>query len=210
MTEVNNVQVLEQAIMEIAQQEAQSILDEARSKADAIHKQAKVRAEAESTAILHAAEQQVPHLIEQAGAKAQVEAQMIKLQRREQVIERAFAAARHKLAMLPQRPDYADIVRHLLDEAITVLDNDTCIVHADAQTQTLLTDAFLTAIARERHVTLRRGDLLTEGAPLSGIGIVLSTPDGKRRYDNTLEARLTRIQDSLRTEVYRILAGEMQ
>lgn len=210
MTEVNNVQVLEQAIMEIAQQEAQSILEEARSKTDAIHKQAKVRAEAESTAILHAAEQQVPHLIEQAGAKAQVEAQMIKLQRREQVIERAFAAARHKLTMLPQRPDYADIVRHLLDEAITVLDNDTCIVHADAQTQTLLTDAFLAAIARERHVTLRRGDLLTEGAPLSSIGIVLSTPDGKRRYDNTFEARLARIQDSLRTEVYRILAGEMQ
>lgn len=203
MTETNNVQALQQAIIAIAQQEAQSILDEARSKADAIHKQAEVRAEAASVAILRAAERQVPRFIEQAAAKAQVEAQMLKLQRREEVIERAFATARQRLTTLPQRAGYAAIVRRLLNEAIAVLDSDTCIVHADAQTQALLTDALLAEIERERHVKLHLDDPLIEG-----VGIVLSTPDGRRRYDNTFAARLARAEDDLRTEVYHILAGD--
>ena len=205
MTETDNVQVLQQAIIAIAQKEAQSLLDEARSKADAIRKKGEARAEAESTAILHAAEQQVPHLIEQAAAKAQVEAQMLKLQRREEVIARTFTATRQRLSTLPQRAGYAAIVRRLLDEAIAVLDSDTCIVHTDAQTQALLTDALLAEIERERHVTLRLGEPLADD---SSAGIVLTTPDGRRRYDNTFAARLARAADDLRAEVYHILAGE--
>lgn len=205
MTKTNNVPALEQAIMRIARQEAQTILDEAHDKAAAIRAQAQAHAEAASAAIRHAAEARVPQIVEQAAAKAQMEAQMLKLQRREEAIERAFTGARQRLATLPQRAGYAAIARHLLDEAITLLDSDTCIIHADAQTQTLLTGEFLAASEREHHVTLRLGEPLADE---SGPGIVLTTPDGRRRYDNTFTARLTRIQDSLRAEIYHVLAGD--
>ena len=47
------------------------------------------------------------------------------------------------------------------------------------------------------------------GEPLKqGMGVVVQTPDGHRRYDNTLETRMTRLQDAMRNPVYRLLMGE--
>ena len=37
---------------------------------------------------------------------------------------------------------------------------------------------------------------------------MLETPDGHRRYDNTLETRLARMKDDLRTPIYHILMGD--
>ena len=44
------------------------------------------------------------------------------------------------------------------------------------------------------------------GEPLErGTGVVIVTDDEHRRYDSTLETRLSRMQASLRTPVYHIL-----
>jgi V/A-type H+-transporting ATPase subunit E len=203
MTEQDKVQVLERAIMEIAQQEAEAILDEARGKADSLQKQAQDKAAAESEQILEEARQTVNELLDQARAKAQLEAQMLKLQRREQVLMRTFDQARQQLATIPQRPDYADIVRHLISEAATFMGDEAFVIQADAATNRVLDAAFLEDLAQQLHVGLERGTQLEEGT-----GIVLMTPDGHRRYDNTLETRLTRVQDSVRTAVFHILAGD--
>jgi V/A-type H+-transporting ATPase subunit E len=203
MTEQDKVQVLERAIMEIAQQEAEAILDEARGKADSLQKQAQDKAAAESEQILEEARQTVNELLDQARAKAQLEAQMLKLQRREQVLMRTFDQARQQLATIPQRPDYAAIVRHLISEAATFMGDEAFVIQADAATNRVLDAAFLEDLAQQLHVGLERGTQLEEGT-----GIVLMTPDGHRRYDNTLETRLTRVQDSVRTAVFHILAGD--
>ncbi|HOT93017.1 MAG TPA: V-type ATP synthase subunit E family protein [Anaerolineae bacterium] len=197
------VQVLEQAILGIAAQEAQTILDEAKAKADSIRRQAQNDAQSESERIRQDAQQTAERNIAQAIAKAQLEAQMLRLQRREQVLARVFDKARAQLVTIPQRADYVDLVRRLIGEAATYLGGNNFIVHADATTAQLLDDGFLADLAQKLNVRLERG------APLeAGIGIILSTPDGHRRYDNTLETRLTRIQDDVRTTVYKILTGE--
>jgi vacuolar-type H+-ATPase subunit E/Vma4 len=36
----------------------------------------------------------------------------------------------------------------------------------------------------------------------------VETVDGRRQYDNTLEVRLGRMRNSLRSSVYRLLMGE--
>ena len=199
----DKVQVLERAIMEIAEQEIQKILEEARAKADSLQKQAEIKAEAESARILEEAQQTVKKLFDQATAKAQLEAQMLKLQRREQVLQHAFDKARQQLATIPQRPDYVDIVQRLISEAATYLDSEAFVVQADAATNHVLDGAFLEDLAQQLNVHLERGPKLEEGT-----GIVLTTPDGHRRYDNTLETRLTRLQDNIRTAVFHILAGD--
>ena len=199
----DKVQVLERAIMEIAEQEIQTILEEARAKADSLQKQAEIKAEAESARILEEAQQTVKKLFDQATAKAQLEAQMLKLQRREQVLQHTFDKARQQLATIPQRPDYVDIVRRLISEAATYLGSEAFVVQADAATNHVLDGAFLEDLAQQLNVHLERGPQLDEGT-----GIVLTTPDGHRRYDNTLETRLTRLQDNIRTAVFHILAGD--
>lgn len=197
------IQVLESTIMEIAQQEAQAILDEARAKADSLRTQAEAKARVESERILAEARQTVEKLIDQATAKAQLEAQMLKLQRREQALVRTFAKARLKLATIPERPDYADIVRRLISEAATYMGDAAFVIRADAAANRVLDQALLEDLAQQHNVQLERGPQLEEGA-----GIVLTTPDGHRRYNNTLETRLARIQDNVRTAVYHILAGD--
>jgi V/A-type H+-transporting ATPase subunit E len=199
----DKVQVLERAIMEIAEQEVQGILDEARAKADSLQKQAEIKTEAESERILKEARKKAKELLDQAVAKAQLEAQMLKLQRREHVLMRAFNEAHQQLATIPQRPDYADIVQQLISEAATFMGDEAFVIRADAATNRVMDDAFLHDLAEHLDVHLERGPQLEEGT-----GIVLTTPDGHRRYDNTLETRLTRVQDNVRTAVFHILAGD--
>jgi vacuolar-type H+-ATPase subunit E/Vma4 len=47
------------------------------------------------------------------------------------------------------------------------------------------------------------GTLLEEGT-----GLVVSSSEGRLRYDNTLETRLSRLQNALRSAVYHVLTGE--
>lgn len=199
----DKVQALERAIMEIAEEEAQVILDEARAKADSIHRQAQDKAEIESEHIREEARQTAQNLLDQTRAKAQLAAQMLKLRRREQVLTHTFDKVRQRLATLPQQPDYADIVRRLIREAATYMGDSAFIVQADTATERVLDNAFLEDITQQLNVRFERGPQLEEGT-----GIVLTTPDGHRRYDNTLETRLTRVQDSVRSTVFHMLAGD--
>jgi vacuolar-type H+-ATPase subunit E/Vma4 len=41
-----------------------------------------------------------------------------------------------------------------------------------------------------------------------GTGVVVNAAGGKLHYDNTLETRLSRMQGSLRSSVYKVLMGE--
>ncbi len=201
----DKVQALEQAIIGIAQQEAQVILDEAKAKADSIRKQAQSDADIENNRIRQEAQQTAARRMDQAIAKAQLEAQMLKLQRREQLLTRTFDRVREQLATIPQRPDYALIVRRLISEAATYLGDDAFVIHADAVTNEVMDDASLEDLGQTLNVHLERGAQLE-----TGTGIVLSTSNGHRRYDNTLETRLTRIQDDVRTTVFHLLAGDLQ
>lgn len=199
----DKVQALEQAIIGIAQQEAQAILDEAKAKADSIRKQAQSAADIENDHIRQEAQQTAARRMDQAIAKAQLEAQMLKLQRREQLLTRTFDRVRAQLAIIPQRPDYALIVRRLISEAATFLGDETFVIHADAATNQMIDDAFLEDLAQTLNVHLECGTPLE-----TGTGIILNTSNGHRRYDNTLETRLARVQNDVRATVYHILAGD--
>lgn len=212
MMEQNNAQALEQAIMEIAQQEAQTLLEAAKIKADSILRQAEKQAQLESDRILEVAQQDVKKFVDQATSKARLEAQMLKLQRREQVLESAMANVRQQLPTIPERREYADIVRDLIREAATQLGEEAFVIEADAKTCAVLSEDFLNQLAEDLNVSLEllpQEESQTEThTSFKRTGIVLTTTSGHRRYDNTLEARLTRMQDELRTAVYHILAED--
>lgn len=199
----DDIRALEQAIMQDAREEVEQILDEARSRAESIRAQAETQANAEREAILQRARQEAEVSREQAIAAAQMEAQTLRLKRREDLLGRPFTEARRQLASVAGWPDYGQIARHLLCDAVKHLGTDNALVRTDAQTGQVLTNEVLADVSSELGVSLRMGEPLTWGT-----GVVLETPDGHRRYDNTLETRLARMQDSLRSPVYRILTGE--
>ena len=52
------------------------------------------------------------------------------------------------------------------------------------------------------------GKFSLSGSLDEGTGVVVSAAGGKLSYDNTLETRLSRLQGTLRSAVYKVLMGE--
>jgi len=185
-----------------AQAEARQILEDARTKAESIRQMAQQQAEARREEVLQRARQEMEPIRSQTVASAQLEAQRLRLESREQLLGRVFSEAREELRSAPQWPDYPEILGRLIGEAAANLAAEELILRADVQTEKDLSDAFLAELSGQLGVPLRRGELLNEG-----VGIIAETPDGHRRYQNTLEARLRRFQETLRAPVYRLLTG---
>ena len=198
-----NIELLTQAVMSEARAEADQVLSDARAKADAIRQRAQEQATAEREQILERASQEADRIRRQAIAMAQIQARMLELEQREKLLDKVFEAARQQLPTVQQWSDYDQIAYQLLHEALIRLEAGAALVRADETTQQLLTGSLLDRISKEQEIKLQVGKPLEQGT-----GVVVETEDGRRRYDNTLTVRLSRMQDALRSSVYRLLMGE--
>jgi len=202
-TEVEDIEMLERAILSEARDKAEQIKAEAKEKVDAIRKRAQERAEEERKAILDKAQQDAERLRGQAAATAQLKARSAQLAHREQLLDRVFKAVKDKLPDVQKRPDYDQIAALLLREALVQLRVNKAGIRADKLTQASLEKSSLNEISKELN------GQFTIGAPLEeGSGVVVNAADGKLNYDNTLETRLNRLQGTLRASVHKILMGE--
>ena len=202
-TQVEDIEMLERAILSEARDEADQIRAEAKEKVDAIRKRAQERAEAERKAILDAARQDVERLRGQAVATAQLKARSAQLAHREQLLDRVFKTVKEKLPEVQKRPDYDQIAAMLLREALVQLRVNKAEIRADKVTQDSLEKDALDEISKELKGQFTMGDALEEG-----IGVIVNAADGKLHYDNTLETRLNRLQSTLRASVNKVLLGE--
>lgn len=202
-TQVDDIEMLERAILTEAQDEAEQIKAEARAKAEAIRKRAQERAQEERRSILERARQDVERLRGQAVASAQLQARSLQLSHREELLDRVFKTVREKLPEIQNRPDYDQIVAQLLREALVQLRVNKAQVAADKTTQQILKKGSLRELSKELNGQFEGGEELEEGT-----GIVVDAADGKLHYDNTLETRLQRLESALRAAVYKLLIGE--
>src|SRR5690242_6337855 len=202
-TVVNDIEMLERAILSEARDKAEQIKAEAKEKAEAIRKRAQEQAERERKAILDQAQQDMDRLRGQAASTAQLKARSAQLAHREQLLDRVFKAVKEKLPQVQKRSDYDQIAALLLREALTQLRVNKAEIRADQATQNALQKGALNNISKELNGQYTTGEALEEGT-----GIIVDAADGKINYDNTLETRLHRLQNSLRASVYKILTGE--
>ena len=202
-TELEDIEMLERAILGEARDEAEQIKAEAKEKAEAIRRRAQERAEEERKAILNQATQDVERLRGQAVSTAQLKARSVQLAHREQLLDRVFDTVKEKLADVQKRPDYDEIAALLLREALVQLRVNKAEIRADQATKNSLQKRALGEISKELNGQFTLGDTLEEGS-----GIVVSAADGKLNYDNTLETRLNRLQSTLRASVNKVLMGE--
>jgi V/A-type H+/Na+-transporting ATPase subunit E len=198
-----DMDLLTRAVLEEGRTEANQILSEARAKADAIRQRAEAQAAAGQQAILARASETAERIRQQAVAAAEVKARMLRLEHREKLLQSVFEAARRQIASVQQWKEYDQVAIQLLREGLTHLGANTALVRADAATGRLLTDSVLETVSKELNVKLTMTERLTQG-----LGIIVQTEDGRRFYDNTLETRLARLQNTLRAAVYHILMGE--
>jgi vacuolar-type H+-ATPase subunit E/Vma4 len=198
-----DIRSLETVITNEARQDAAKITAETESHIESIKRQAREQAEGQRSAILKQAQEKAERLRSQAVTSAQLEAQTLKLERRETVLAKVMSEARRGLTGVTEWPDYVNIVRGLIREGTEVLGADSLVIEADETTRRMLDGQVLTDLGQELGVQLELGETLERGT-----GVVIVTADGHRRYDNTLETRLDRMQAALRAPVYHILMGD--
>ena len=202
-TEVQDIEMLERAILTEARDKADKIRAEAKDKVDAIRKRAQEQAEDERKAILDASRQDAERLRGQAAATAQLKARSVQLAHREQLLDRVFKTVKEKLPDVQKRPDYDQIAAILLREALVQLRVDKAEIRADKVTQNILEKGALDEISKEL-----KGQFTIAAALEEGFGVIVDAADGKLHYDNTLATRLNRLQSMLRASVYKVLIGE--
>jgi vacuolar-type H+-ATPase subunit E/Vma4 len=205
MNSDENVETLSRAILSEAQDETEQVKAEAQSKSEAIKQRAQAQADSERKAILEQASQEAERIRSQALATAQLKARALELEHREKLLERVFKAVRQQLPSIQQRADYNLIAIQLVQEGITQLNAKNVNLRADKSTQKILTNQGLDRISEKMNANISFGTTLEKG-----IGVFVETAEGHLHFDNTLEIRLNRLQNGLRSSVYRLLLGESE
>jgi vacuolar-type H+-ATPase subunit E/Vma4 len=198
-----NIEALSRAMLSEAKAEADQILADAQAKADVIRQRAQEQAAAERAEILDKARQEADRLRGQVIATTQMKARTMELEHREKLLDKVFATSRQQLTSVEQRTDYNVIAQRLVREALTQLKSEKVKIKLDARTQNLVSMEALEGISKELKTKVEFGKPLEVGT-----GVVAETADGHLQFDNTLETRLARLQNSLRSPVYQILIGE--
>ncbi len=198
-------ETLSETILNEARAEAEQIRAEAQVKAEAIRRQAAERAAAERKAFIDRGAQEVARLRGQAVSTAQLKARTSELEHRERLLNEVFQAARQKLCTVQQQPNYPQVTRRLLAEALASLRSNAVQVHADPVTAVALNGQVLAELSSEHQVAITLGEPASQNT-----GMVVETTDGHLNFDNTLETRLERMQGTLRYPVYQLLVGDAQ
>ena len=202
-TKVQDIEMLERAILTEARDEAEQIKAQAKEKVEEIRKRAQEQAEQESKAVLARAREDTERLRGQAVATAQLKARSLELAKREELLDRVFKTVRERLAEVEKRPDYDQIATLLLREALVQLRVNKAQIKADKTTKAILEKKALKEISKELN-----GDFTFTGTLEEGTGVVIEAADGRLNYDNTLETRLDRLEGTLRSAVHKVLIGE--
>jgi len=198
-----NLELLSDAVLSEARSEAEKTLAAAREAAEKVRRQAQDQVDNEYRAVIERANQNAERIRRQAIASAQLNARTTQLAQREKLLVKVFDAANQQLSSIQQWSDYNQIALHLLREALKNLNAKNVLIHADETAQKFFTPQALQKLADEFKNELRLGEPLKQST-----GVLIETEDSRLRYDNTLETRLSRMQNSLRTSVYHLLMGE--
>ena len=200
------VDVLRQAIMSQTRAEAEEIIEEAKAQAEDLRQEAEREAESDRADILESAHQEAETIRAEAAGEAEIAAHQLQLKKREQLMDQVFQDARDQLPSVVTWPDYKEILHRLAREGLEHLGADEAVIRFDARTRETLGDG-LEELLRTLEDDL--GVELSVGEPLRDrTGVVVMTADGHRRYDDSLQTRLRRMEPNLRAPVYHILVKE--
>lgn len=202
-TNDENVDFLRQAIMSQVRAEAEETIDEAEAQAEDLLHEAEREADDNRADILARAHEEAETIRAEAVAEAEIAAHQLQLKKREQLMSRVFQDARDQLPAVVTQPDYSKVLHRLTREALEHLSADEAVTRFDAPIREALGDG-LEELLRDLEDDL--GVEVSVGEPLRDkTGVLVRTTDGHRRYDNSLETRLRRMEPDLRAPVYHIL-----
>jgi len=200
---LSDVNALAKAVRSEVERDRDRVLNHARSEARRLRDQARAEAETDGARLIQDAEKATAQSLAQARASAGIEAQSLRLESREGLLDRVFDQAAERLEPALFAGDHRQIVEALLRDAVAHLGNVKSLqIVADPVSRGYLGAETLAQLSEETGIKLTLGV-----GPDRGAGLVAQSPDGHLFYDNTFQARMKRMRSSLRASVYQILLG---
>ncbi|ASJ05646.1 V-type ATP synthase subunit E [Thermococcus barossii] len=203
---MDGAELIIQEINREAEQKIQYILSEAQKEAERIKEEARKRAEARAEWILRKAQTQAETEKQRIIANARLEVRKKRLEVQEGLIQEVITALRERLAELPEE-EYFPMLIDLTVKALEELGAESVVVRSNLKTLKLL-ESKLGEFRKTVAARIGRDVEISLGEPISTIGgVLVETPDGAVRVDNTFEARIDRFESELRAEIAKALFG---
>lgn len=197
------IEDLSRAIIEEAHADAEMLKSVAKLKVNVVLEAGQKQAEKIRTEILENAKLEAERLKEERLAEVAIKAKIEWLEKREELLETVFQTVRLRCKSLLESDEYPQALQGLIMDAVGQLQSNQVWLHLDSVSRSLLDEKSLDVISESLGVEMHVGDDLTDS-----IGVIAKDALGHRIFDNTLETRLNRQMESLRSDVYKILMGE--
>ena len=180
--------------------EAEVMTEHVSGKKDTLAKVESVRKEtAEAVAkIIETGAKQAESAKRQIIGTAELEARNSQLKSLERAVNEAFEKATNEISA-SSGAEYDKAVGRLIQEGLDVI-GPLAVIRCASKDKKAVAAAIKRLSGKEK-VSLDEEPVETIG------GVVMSTPDGSVRFDNTFEARLERMKPTLRKEVAAVLTG---
>jgi len=149
--------------------------------------------------ILETGVKQADSLKRQIIGAAELEARNSQLKALEKAVVEVFESAVKELHRVPAQR-YQDAMARFVREGLDVIGADAK-VYCRSEDRQVVSAVIRTVASGQSKVVLDDKSISTIG------GVVMSSPDGSVRFDNTFEARLERTRQALRMDVSSVLTG---
>ncbi len=206
---IGNVDALKNEILKQAKDQAGTTIDRARRVAERdllyAHDEAKsIRAEQRG---------KIPPILEverkKAIASAELETRKMLLEKREELVSRAFDEAQKRLEEMRGSQAYIDMLDKLIEESVSNIKEDV-IVQFGSKDKFLFTSEFVSSIRTHVIKTLGKGIRVqfdcVEDNTFSGV--IIKSKDGKMVVDNSFSGLFKRLKEELRGKVSDMLLQE--
>jgi vacuolar-type H+-ATPase subunit E/Vma4 len=189
------------AVTEEGQREAERILATARAEEEQIMAEARDRAEKTFESELHSRRSATHGEARRVLDSAELEARRRIMAFREEMVLQVLGALEDRLRKLRDEPSYGDILLGFLREGIEHLSGKEFIVELTPGDFELLAER-IAGLAGDLSIRIE-----TKESSSFEDGLRVYTADRRLLFDNSLSARLKRIENSIRQDIWRELFG---
>jgi vacuolar-type H+-ATPase subunit E/Vma4 len=180
------------------QERITEILERSKAEADEIIKEAQTRDEPLRTRLLDDAKKAVEIQRNKLLSAAREKRRMEVIKTKNEIFQKIFDEALHKLATVREHPQYKENLKLMLSEAITGLGDRDVVLHVDKKDEVLL---------KEILIELKENYQIVPDLTCAG-GLDINTLDERFVVFNTVESRLKKAKEIYRPEIFSILFGE--
>lgn len=195
------LELLCRAISEEGQKEAEKILSLARADAERVIVDAKERAERDFQEKILSERAKAHAEAKRLVDSAELEARRRLMSFHEEVIREVLDSLDERFRRFRSQPDYVDFLLYTWKEGIEHLPGKEFLVELNLEDQKLIEEK-MGELARERSIKME----IMPSSSFEG-GIRIYTADRRLLYDNSLSARLKRIENDIRQHIWREIFG---